>query len=64
MMTEILSLPKPGSTENPLRDQSRAIQQQHEKRPEPRNETPREARWRVEKERADADAKKNPHKGY
>lgn len=47
-----------------LRDQSRAIRQQSEKKPEPRRETAREARWRVEKERADEQAKREPHKGY
>jgi hypothetical protein len=45
-------------------DQARAIREHHEKQPAPRNETPREARWRVERERAEAEAKKNPHRGY
>lgn len=51
-------------TESPLADQHRAIREHHEKQPAPRNETPREARWRVERERAEAEAKRNPHRGY
>jgi len=52
------------STENPLRDQSRAIREHHEKQPAPRNETAREARWRVEREKAAEEARKHPHRGY
>lgn len=51
-----------GRTEDALRDQTRAIQQQP--RPTPRNETAREARWRVEREKAAEQAKREPHKGY
>lgn len=51
-------------SENPFRDQTRAIQEHHGKQPAPRNETPREARWRVERERAEAEAKKHPHRNY
>lgn len=47
-----------------LKDQARAIREQHEKLPEPRKETPREARWRVERERAAEQARREPHKGY
>jgi hypothetical protein len=47
-------------TENPLREQSRAIQQQHEKRPEPRNESARDARLRMQIER---ERKTRPMKG-
>ncbi|HKR45468.1 MAG TPA: hypothetical protein VJU59_38335 [Paraburkholderia sp.] len=45
-------------------DQARAIREHHEKQPQPRNETPREARWRVEREKAAEQAKREPHKGY
>ena len=38
-------------TENPIADQTRAIQEQHEKRPEPRQESPRDARLRTQIER-------------
>lgn len=47
-----------------LRDQAKAIREQHEKKPEPSKETAREARWRVERERAEAEAKKYPHRSY
>ncbi|WP_156954291.1 hypothetical protein [Paraburkholderia acidipaludis] len=45
-------------------DQTRAIREDHEKRPAARNETPREARWRREREEAAARAKAKPHEGY
>lgn len=38
-------------TENPLRDQSRAIQRQHEKRQPASNESARDARLRMQIER-------------
>lgn len=47
-----------------LRDQAKAIREQAEKKPEPRKETAREARWRVERERAAEQARREPHKGY
>ncbi|MBF3825435.1 hypothetical protein [Burkholderia pseudomallei] len=47
-----------------LHHQARAIREQHERLPEPRKETPREARWRSERERNAAELKKHPHKGY
>ncbi|RKR46289.1 hypothetical protein [Paraburkholderia sp. BL17N1] len=47
-----------------IRDQAKVIREQAESKPAPRQETPREARWRVERERAEADSKRNPHKGY
>lgn len=47
-----------------IRDQAKAIREQTEQKPAPLQETPREARWRVERERAAADVKRNPHKGY
>jgi hypothetical protein len=48
---------------DPPHDQAKAIREQAEKRPEPRKETAREARWRVERERKEADAKKYPLSG-
>lgn len=56
----ILSLPKQVGTDNPLADQARAIREQHDKQPAPRNETPRQARLRLELERY---AKKYPMTG-
>lgn len=54
-MTPILSPQKQVeavmSTDNPLRDQSRAIREQHETRPAPRQETPKQARIRMQIER-------------
>lgn len=47
-----------------IRDQAKVIREQTEQKSAPRQETPREARWRVERERAAADVKRNPHKGY
>jgi hypothetical protein len=47
-----------------IRDQAKAIREQHDQRPAPRNETAREARWRVEREKAERDAKQNPHRSY
>lgn len=47
-----------------IQDQAKAIREQAGQKPVPRDETPREARWRVERERAEAEAKRNPHKGY
>ena len=38
-------------TDSTTRDQSRAIQQQHEKRPEPSRESARDARLRTQIER-------------
>ncbi|MFD1558333.1 hypothetical protein ACFSHT_22330 [Paraburkholderia silviterrae] len=52
------------STADTLREQSRAIREQSEKKPEPRKETAREGRWRVEREKAAEQAKREPHKGY
>lgn len=47
-----------------IRDHAKAIQEQAGKKPEQRKETPREARWRTERERAEAESKRNPHRGY
>lgn len=47
-----------------IRDQAKAIREQHEQQPMQRQETPRQARWRVEAERVAAEAKAKPHKGY
>ncbi|WGS53553.1 hypothetical protein LFL96_21070 [Paraburkholderia sp. D15] len=47
-----------------IRDQAKVIREQAEQKPAPRKETPREGRYRVERERAAADLKRNPHKGY
>lgn len=47
-----------------LREQARAIREQHEAQPQPRQETAREARYRVQRERAETEAKRNPHRGY
>jgi hypothetical protein len=47
-----------------LREQAKAIREQAEKRPEPRKETAREARWRVELERKEAKTKRHPLCGY
>lgn len=49
-----------------LREQAKAIRQQHESKPQTNapKESPREARWRVERERAAEQARKEPHKGY
>lgn len=49
---------------NDTQKQARAIREQHDKLPEPRKESAREARWRVERERTEAEAKKNPHRNY
>lgn len=49
---------------NDTQNQARAIREQHDKLPEPRKESAREARWRVEREKAEADAKKYPHRRY
>lgn len=51
-------------TDQPIRDQAKAIREQHDARPAAPAETPREARWRIERQRAQAEAKRNPHKGY
>lgn len=51
-------------TDETTQGQARAIREQAEKRSAPRNETAREARWRVERERAEAQAKREPHKRY
>lgn len=50
--------------ENQTRDQAKAIREQHDARPAAPQETPREARWRAERERAQAEAKSKPHTGY
>lgn len=47
-------------TENPLADQSRAIREQHEKRQPASNETPQQARLRMQIER---EQKKRPMTG-
>jgi hypothetical protein len=47
-----------------IRDHAKAIREQAETRPAPRNETAREARWRVERERAQRDAAAKPHTRY
>ena len=46
------------------RDQAKAIREHHEAQPVAPKESPREARWRVEREKAQAEAKRNPHRGY
>lgn len=51
-------------TTDTLKDQARAIREQHEKLPEPRKETAREGRYRRQREEAEAEAKKNPHRSY
>jgi hypothetical protein len=51
-------------TDQPIRDQARAIREQHDARPAAPKETPREARWRVERERAEREAKSKPHTRY
>lgn len=50
--------------DNQTRDQAKAIREQHDARPAEAKETPREARWRAERERAHAEAKAKPHRGY
>jgi hypothetical protein len=47
-----------------IRDQAKAIREQTEQKPVPAQETPRESRWRVEREKAAADVKKYPHRRY
>jgi hypothetical protein len=51
-------------TDQPIRDQAKVIREQYEARPAAPAETPREARWRVERERAQAEAKAKPHTRY
>ncbi|CAE6713226.1 hypothetical protein R75461_01158 [Paraburkholderia nemoris] len=50
--------------DQPIRDQARAIREQHDARPVAPQESPREARYRVEREKAQAEAKAQPHRGY
>ncbi|MFM0263303.1 hypothetical protein [Paraburkholderia sediminicola] len=50
--------------DNQTRDQAKAIREDIDKLPKPAPESPREARWRVERERAQAEAKAKPHRGY
>lgn len=50
--------------DNQTRDQAKAIREQHDARPAEAKETPREARWRAERERAQRNAKQKPHTGY
>lgn len=50
--------------DQPIRDQAKAIREQHDARPVAPKESPREARYRVERERAQAEAKRKPHTGY
>lgn len=45
-------------------DQARAIREHSEAHPAPRQETPREGRYRVQREQAERDAKSKPHTGY
>lgn len=47
-----------------IHDQARAMREQAEQKPTPRQETPCEAHWRAERERAQAEAQKNPHRSY
>lgn len=47
-----------------IRDQAKAIRKNHEQQPAQRQETAREGRWRTERERAERDAKQNPHRSY
>ncbi|MCP3709749.1 hypothetical protein M3I54_22660 [Paraburkholderia sp. CNPSo 3274] len=47
-------------TENPLRDQAKAIREQHDAKPAAPKESPRDARLRTQIER---DAKKRPMTG-
>lgn len=42
----------------------KAIQEDHAGKPASTGESPREARWRVERERREAEVKRHPHKGY
>lgn len=50
--------------DQPIRDQAKAIREQHDARPTVPQESPREARYRVEREKAQAEAKKHPHRRY
>jgi hypothetical protein len=47
-----------------IRDHAKAIREHSEKQPVAPKETPREARWRVERERAEREAKVKPHTRY
>lgn len=47
-----------------LRDQGKALREHIEQQPVPRDETPREGRWRVQREQAEREAKQNPHRSY
>lgn len=51
-------------TNDLIRDQAKAIREEADRRPVAPTETPREARWRAERERAQAEAKRKPHQGY
>ena len=50
--------------DNQTRDQAKAIREHHEAQPVAPKESSREARWRSERERAEAEAKAKPHRGY
>lgn len=52
------------NSNDPLRDQAKTIREHHEQQPAPRQETPREGRYRVQREQEQAEIKRNPHKGY
>lgn len=52
------------SNTDPIRDQAKAIREHVAERPAAPTETPREARYRVERERREAEAKRNPHRNY
>lgn len=44
--------------------QAKAIREHSDAKPEPLKETPREGRWRIQREQAEREAKKHPHRGY
>ena len=50
--------------DQPIRDQAKAIREHVAEQPARPVETPREARYRVERERREAEAKRNPHRSY
>ena len=50
--------------DNAAQEQAKAIREQIGQRPASPTETARQARWRAERERAEAEAKKHPHRSY